>query len=60
MTDEEWRTVRTLLCSRAAFAAAAATDFADLNDDQRRALRKGMLARARVFPTTVRRGAPQN
>jgi hypothetical protein len=59
VNDQEWRTVRTLLCSRAAFAAAVANDFAGLSDDQRRALRKGMLARARVWPNTVRRGTPQ-
>ncbi len=47
MTDAEWLAVRTLLGSREAFAEAAATGFAGLTDEQRRALVKGLRARGR-------------
>jgi hypothetical protein len=47
MQDPEWFVVRTLLSSRAHFAAEAAAGFANLNDEQKRALRKGLLSRGR-------------
>jgi hypothetical protein len=47
MTNEEWLAVRTLLGSRDAHAAASATGFVGLSDEQRRALAKGLRARGR-------------
>lgn len=54
MPDDEWKTVRTLLSSREHYAAALADNFSTLTDDQKRALRKGLIARARRVPQALR------